>query len=170
MVLERPERRLREQIKNGGPVTLTDPAMTRFIMSIRDAVRLVVDSAAHACGGEVFITKMKAAKIETLARVMIKELAPGFGFPPEQIELKVIGAKPGEKMYEELLNREETRRTLELADYFVVLPAFQNLYRNITYTYPDVVSDTVSQPYQSESQPLMSEMDLAAFLKKTGLT
>jgi len=160
----------REQIKQGGPVTLTDPAMTRFIMSIRDAVRLVVDSAGYACGGEVFITKMKAVQIETLARVMINELAPRFGHRPEQIEVNVIGTKPGEKMYEELLNREETRRTLELADYFVVLPAFKNLYRNITYTYDDIVSDGVTQPYQSDNQPLMSETELAAFLNQAGLT
>jgi len=159
-----------EQIKQGGPVTLTDPAMTRFIMSVSDAVRLVVDSAGYACGGEVFITKMKAVKIETLARVMINELAPRFGHRPEQIEVNVIGTKPGEKMYEELLNREETRRTLELADYFVVLPAFKNLYRNITYTYDDIVSDGVAQPYQSDRQPLMSEPELAAFLNQAGLT
>jgi FlaA1/EpsC-like NDP-sugar epimerase len=159
----------REQIRQGGPLTLTDPAMTRFIMSIGDAVRLVVDSAGYACGGEVFITKMRAVKIETLARVMIRELAPQFRRRPEQIEVQVIGAKPGEKMYEELLNREETRRTLELADYFVVLPAFKNLYRNISYTYPDIVSEAVLQPYQSESQPLMSEAELARFLKQAGL-
>jgi FlaA1/EpsC-like NDP-sugar epimerase len=160
----------REQIRQGGPVTLTDPDMTRFIMSISDAVRLVVDSAGYACGGEVFITKMKAVQIETLARVMINQLAPQFGHRPEKIEVRVIGTKPGEKMYEELLNREETRRTLELADYFVVLPAFQNLYRNITYTYEDIVSDAVPQPYHSDSQPLMSEAELSAFLKKAGLT
>lgn len=159
----------RDQIKNGGPVTLTAPEMTRFIMSIDDAVRLVIDSASLACGGEVFITKMKAIRIEGLARVMIEELAPTFGHRPEHIELKVIGVKPGEKMYEELLNREETRRTIELTDYFVVLPAFKNLYRNIAYTYTDIISDSVSEPYNSNSEPLLSEKDLAAFLKEADL-
>lgn len=159
----------REQIKNGGPVTLTDPSMTRFIMSIADAVRLVIDSASLACGGEVFITKMKAIRIEGLARVMIAELAPIFGHRAEHVELKVTGVKPGEKMYEELLNEEETRRTLELTDYFVVLPAFKNLYRNIAYTYSDIISDSVSDPYNSNNDPRLSEKDLAAFLKKNKL-
>lgn len=159
----------REQIKKGGPVTLTDSEMTRFIMSISDAVRLVIDSASLACGGEVFITKMKAIKIESLARVMIQKLAPIFGDRAEDIELKVIGVKPGEKMYEELLNQEETRRTLELTDYFVVLPAFKNLYRNIEYTYGDIISETVSQPYNSDNDPLLSAEDLAAFLVENQL-
>jgi FlaA1/EpsC-like NDP-sugar epimerase len=158
-----------EQIKRGGPVTLTDPDMTRFIMSIDEAVRLVIDSAFLACGGEVFITKMKAIKIKDLARVMIRELAPLFGFQPEQIVLKTIGAQPGEKMYEELLNGEETRRTLELSDYFVVLPAFKNLYRDIAYTYTDIVSDAVLKPYHSASEPLLSEARLGAFLKENEL-
>ena len=158
-----------KQIKTGGPVTLTDTAMTRFIMSIADAVRLVIDSASLACGGEVFITKMKAIKIEGLARVMIEKLAPTFGHRPEDIELKLIGVKPGEKMYEELLNQEETRRTLELTNYFVVLPAFKNLYRNIEYTYRDIISETVSEPYNSDNDPLLSEEDLAAFLVENQL-
>jgi len=143
--------------------------MTRFIMSIADAVRLVIDSASLACGGEVFITKMKAIKIEGLARVMIEKLAPIFGHRPEDIELKLIGVKPGEKMYEELLNQEETRRTLELTNYFVVLPAFKNLYRNIEYTYRDIISETVSEPYNSDNDPLLSKADLAAFLKENQL-
>lgn len=159
----------REQIKRGGPVTLTDPEMTRFIMSIGDAVRLVIDSAAYACGGEVFITKMRAIRIKDLARVMIAQLAPLHGHRPEQIELKEIGVKPGEKMYEELLNQEETRRTLELADYYVVLPAFKNLYRNIDYSYNDIVSNSVSKPYLSNGEPLLAENDIAAFLEEAAL-
>jgi FlaA1/EpsC-like NDP-sugar epimerase len=159
----------REQIKKGGPVTLTDPEMTRFIMSIGDAVRLVIDSAAFACGGEVFITKMKAIRIKDLARIMIARLAPAYGYRPGQIELKEIGVKPGEKMYEELLNQEETRRTLELADYYVVLPAFKNLYHNIDYTYSDIVSDSVSKPYHSNSEPLLTESEIVVFLEEARL-
>jgi FlaA1/EpsC-like NDP-sugar epimerase len=143
--------------------------MTRFIMTVADAVRLVVDSALQACGGEVFITKMRAINIEDLARVMIDALAPQFGHSPADVEVTVSGVKPGEKMYEELLNREETRRTLELGDYFVVLPAFKNLYRNIDYTYADVVADTVTKPYHSDSEPPLSKQDLAVFLRDAGL-
>ena len=58
--------------------------MTRFIMSIRDAVELVIDSVHHACGGEIFVTKMPVIKISDLAEVMIEELSPSFGYKPRE--------------------------------------------------------------------------------------
>jgi len=159
----------REQIKKGGPVTLTDPDMTRFIMSIKQAVQLVIDSAALACGGEVFVTKMPVIKIKDLAEVMIQELAPKYGFRPEDIQIKIIGSKPGEKLYEELMSLEETRRTIELADYFVVKPAFTSLYRNIDYSYPDIISETVEKPYNSANEKPLTQEELRDFLYKNNL-
>ena len=88
----------REQILKGGPLTLTDPAMTRFIMSIQDAVQMVIDSALLACGGEVFVTKMDSILIKDLAEVMIRELSGVHGFELDDIEILVIGTKPGEKI------------------------------------------------------------------------
>ena len=113
-----------DQIRSGGPVTLTDPEMTRFIMSIEEAVQLVIDSGLLCKGGEVFVTKMPAIRIQDLAEVMVENLAPVYGHEAKDIEIKIIGHQPGEKLYEELLNMEETRRSWELARYFVVLPAF----------------------------------------------
>ena len=136
----------REQIRRGGPVTLTDPAMTRFIMSLEEAIRLVIESACHALGGEVFITKMPAIRIKDLAEVMIEELAPRYESSAENIEIKIIGSKPGEKMYEELMNEEEIRRAWELEQYFVVLPAYGSIYRKIDYRYSNVISKTVTKP------------------------
>lgn len=157
------------QIKRGGPVTLTDSGMTRFIMSIQEAVRLVIDSAYMASGGEVFVTKMPVIKITDLAEVMIQELAPLYGHETEEIGIEIIGFKPGEKLYEELMNEEETRRAWELERYFVVLPAFARLYRNITYHYPDMVTETVPKPYNSESEKPISKKQLAKFLRTNNL-
>ncbi len=159
----------REQIARGGPVTLTDPRMTRFIMSIRDAVRLVVDSAMLALGGEVFITKMPVIRVEDLARVMIEELAPSRGYDPTDIQIEVIGMKPGEKLYEELMSQEETRRAVELERYFVVLPAFRCLYRNLVYDYPERVSETVTNPYHSGNEIPLGRAELSHFLKRNRL-
>jgi FlaA1/EpsC-like NDP-sugar epimerase len=159
----------REQIRKGGPVTLTDPDMTRFVMSIAEAVRLVADSACMARGGEVFITKMPVIRIVDLAQVMIEELAPSFGFDPDQIGIQTIGAKPGEKMYEELMNDEETRRSLELPLYFVVLPAWKGLYKKMDYTYTDIVSDTVTNPYNSRNEAPLSKDQLRLFLLENDL-
>jgi FlaA1/EpsC-like NDP-sugar epimerase len=154
----------RNQISKGGPVTLTDPSMTRFIMSIQDAARLVIDSAMHANGGEVLITKMPVIRIKDLAEVMIRELAPLYDIDPEKIDLKIIGTKPGEKMYEELMSMEETRRAWELERYFVVLPAFLNLYRSVDYAYDDLVSRQVSNPYHSGNEKALSQEDISNFL------
>ncbi|MBK8047784.1 MAG: polysaccharide biosynthesis protein [Anaerolineales bacterium] len=154
----------RRQIAAGGPITLTDPNMTRFIMTLADAVRLVMESTFLARGGEVFVTKMPVVRIADLAWVMRETLAPQFGFTPEQIEICVIGPKPGEKMYEELMNDEETRRTVELPDYFVVLPALRAVQDTTEYTYADVLRDRVDRPYNSSSEAWMTREELRSYL------
>ena len=159
----------REQIRNGGPITLTDPDMTRFIMSITEAVQLVIDSAAFARGGEVFVTKMPVIRIEDLADVMIEELAAVYGHNPEDLSINVIGTKPGEKMYEELMNNEETRRAWELERYFVVLPAFTSPYRNVVHRYQDLRSKIVTNPYHSGNEKPLAKDQLRVFLKQNYL-
>jgi FlaA1/EpsC-like NDP-sugar epimerase len=159
----------REQISNGGPVTLTDPEMTRFIMSIRDATRLVIDSAAIAKGGEVFVTKMPVIRIHDLAHVMIEELAQQYGRDPDSIDIRLIGSKPGEKLYEELMNEEETRRTVELDLYFAVLPAFRCLYRDIEYSYSNILSKEIQKPYNSANEPVLSRDEVRKFLVENRL-
>jgi FlaA1/EpsC-like NDP-sugar epimerase len=158
-----------DQIRQGGPVTLTDPEMTRFIMSIEEAVRLVIESGRRCRGGEVFVTKMPSIRIQDLAEVMIAELAPAFGYTAKDIEIRIIGHQPGEKLYEELLNLEETRRSWELRRYFVVLPAFREIYRNINFEYPDITSKEVTQAYHSGIEPPLSKIQLATFLKDNNL-
>ena len=157
------------QIAKGGPVTLTDPRMTRFVMSIDESVRLVLDSAILARGGEVFITKMPVIHISDLARAMIEELALHYKYDPGQIEITEIGTKPGEKLYEELMSHEETRRAVELDRYFAVLPAFRGIYHDIDYDYPDLVSLEVTNPYVSADVAPLSALELRQFLKKNSL-
>ena len=159
----------RNQIRQGGPVTVTDPQMTRFIMSIEAAVQLIIEAAELCRGGEVFVTKMPAIRIRDLADVMIQELAPAFGHRPQDIQIKIIGHKPGEKMYEELMNMEETRRSWELSRYFVILPAFADIYREIVFDYPDIKSKQVTSAYQSAEENPLSKAKLAEFLKKHNL-
>lgn len=153
-----------KQIEKGGPVTLTDVGMTRFVMNIEAAARLVIDSAAIARGGEVFITKMPVIRISDLAEVMIQELAPFYGHEPDQIRITEIGVKPGEKLYEELMSMEETRRAVELDQYFSVLPAFRGLYQDITYDYKNLISEDVNDPYVSEQEAPLDKEQLKEFL------
>ena len=153
----------RNQISNGGPVTLTDKNMTRFVMSAEEAVELVLNSVMEAKGGEVFITKMPVMKIEDLAIAMIEELAPN------EIEVTEIGSKPGEKLYEELMSDEETRRTIELDKFFSVLPAFRGIYSDIDYNYSTIVSELVEDPYVSEQQTSLTVEEVKDFLRNNKL-
>jgi len=152
------------QIARGGPVTLTHRDMTRFVMSIEDAVRLVIDSATLARGGEVFVTKMPVVRVKDLARAMIAELAPGYGKTPEDVEIVEIGAKAGEKLYEELMSQEEMRRAVDLRRYFSILPAFRGIYHEISYDYGDLVSDRVLNPYVSANEAPLSVLQIRQML------
>ena len=112
-----------QQIKAGGPITLTDPAMTRFIMSPHEAVRLLIESGDVGKPGEVLITKMPAVRMADLAEVMVAKYASRFGRRAQDISIITVGARTGEKWHEELMNEEETRRTSERGSYYVVHPA-----------------------------------------------
>lgn len=159
----------RRQIALGGPVTLTDSSMTRFIMTLQEAVQLVTESVFLARGGEVFVTKMPVARIADLAAVMIEELAPQFDYTPEDIKINIIGSKAGEKYYEELMNDEEVRRSVELQRYYAVTPAFKSTQRDIDYVYPDMLSDgPPSSPYNSNTAIAMSKEELRTYMHQHG--
>ncbi|MFA4915062.1 MAG: polysaccharide biosynthesis protein [Syntrophales bacterium] len=99
------------QILAGEPLTITDPNMTRFMMSIDDAVDLVVYAFKNGNPGDVFVQKAPAATIETLARAL-KKLFKG------ENEIRIIGTRHGEKLYETLLTREEMARAENMGDYY----------------------------------------------------
>jgi len=111
-----------EQIKRGGPVTMTDPGMTRFIMNIHQSVGLILKAAFLAEGEEIFILKMPSLKIGDLAEVMIEKYAPVFGHKPEDIKVQTIGLRPGEKYYEELMTAMEASNAKEKDGMFVIYP------------------------------------------------
>lgn len=159
----------RKQIENLGPLTLTSKEMTRFILSVEQAVQLVVDSSKIAKGGEVFITKMPVIRIPDLAEVMVQVLAPTYGHSISSIETVEIGAKPGEKIYEELMNEEESRRSVELPSYFSVLPAFKGLYNSIDYNYENISSIKVDKPYISRDEEPLSQKEIFQLLTENNL-
>ncbi len=159
----------KQQIKNGGPITLTDPEMTRFVMTVEESVRLVIDSAQQAQGGEVFITKMPVLRISDLAKVMINLLAEHYEHKANDIEINIIGSKPGEKLYEELMSDEETRRAVELEQYFSVLPAFRGFHKDVQYNYDDIVNEVVDDPYVSSEAKMMTQDDIKNFLLSNNL-
>jgi FlaA1/EpsC-like NDP-sugar epimerase len=100
---------------------------------------------------------------------MIQELAPQYGHKPSNIPIEIIGTKPGEKMYEELMNIEETRRSWELQRYFVVLPAYGCIYQKKEYKYDGILKEFVSNPYNSSTETPLSKHQLIEFLKTNNL-
>jgi len=110
------------QILEKRKVTVTDPAMSRFMMSITEAVSLVLKAAEYAVGGDVFVLKMPVVNIKDLAEVVIEETCKKYDLPREEIKIEYIGLRPGEKMYEELMTKEEGERAEELEEMFRIYP------------------------------------------------
>jgi len=113
----------KEQIGKGGPVTITDTDMSRFVMSIPKAVALVLKAAEMAQGGEIFIFKMPALRVSDLAEAMIEELASQYGYDPKAIKVEISGKRAGEKIYEELLTEDEAINSRETEDMFIISQA-----------------------------------------------
>ena len=115
----------------------------------------------------MFVTRMPVVRIIDLAQVLIEIVAPLYYRKPSQIEIRCIGPRPGEKLYEELTTEEELRRTLDLDELYAVLPAFRNIYDRISYDYAN--SRAVAKAYNSSSEPAMSRGVLRNFLLQPGV-
>jgi UDP-glucose 4-epimerase len=102
-----------KQIQEGKPLTLTDPSMTRFLMSLEESVDLVLYAFEHARPGDIFVQKAPACTIEVLARALVELLR-------SDSEIRVIGTRHGEKLYESLVSREEMARADDLGGYYRV--------------------------------------------------
>ena len=110
-----------EQILTGRPITITDPAMTRFMMTLEDAVELVMYAFQHGANGDIFVQKAPAATLAVLAQAMREVLGrPGH-------EVREIGTRHGEKLHETLLSREECAAAADLVDYYRIPPDARDL-------------------------------------------
>ena len=106
-----------EQMMNGEPITITDPEMTRFMMTLDDAINLAVYAFTHAHNGDLFVQKAPAARLDTLAtalREIFAEINPKY----EETEFKIIGTRHGEKLYETLVTREEMAKAIDMGDFY----------------------------------------------------
>ena len=126
-----------DQIKLGNPLTLTDPNMTRFMMTLEDAVDLVLFAFEHGQQGDLFVQKSPAATIEVLAKALLE-------LYDSNSEIKVIGTRHGEKLYETLVNREDMVKAEDMGNYYRI-PADN---RDLNYA-----------QYFSEGEPDVSKYD-----------
>ncbi len=140
------------QIAAGGPVTLTDAEMTRYFLTLDDAVRTIVAALVAGQRGEIFIPKAPAARIETLARVLIGD---------RPIRVETIGIRPGEKLHETLVADDEAYRTIERDGYYVIRPALPEL--------GGAPSKPALRRAYTSDQRLMDAAQLADLLARNGL-
>jgi FlaA1/EpsC-like NDP-sugar epimerase len=147
-----------EQIRQKKPITITDPDMTRFMMSISNTIDLVFKATVLAKGGEIFILKMPVVKMGDLIDVAIEFYAQKYGYKKETIKKTIIGPRPGEKKYEELLTESETRKVFETEDMLIIPPQIE--FPDMKYEpsdYPNAHISTFNRYTSREIQPLSKE-------------
>lgn len=147
-----------EQLKAGKPITITDPEMTRFMMTIEDAVDLVVYAFNHGENGDIFIQKAPAATIDVLAKALMELYRI-------EVPVKVIGTRHGEKLYETLVNREEMVKAQDMGDYYRI-PADT---RDLNYaSFFSEGKDNISgiEEYHSHNTSRLDKEDMKKLLMK----
>ena len=147
-----------KQIKEGNPLTVTDPNMTRFLMSLDDAVDLVLYAFSNARQGDIFVQKAPASTILDLA-VAVKELLQADN------EIKVIGTRHGEKLYETLLTREELAKAEDMGDYYRILPDDRDLNYGKYFTEGEEVISRI-EDYNSHNTQRLSVPEIKEKLLK----
>ena len=136
-----------EQIKAGNPITITEPSMTRFVMSLEEAVELVVFAFQNAESGDIMVQKAPSCTIEVLAQA-VKEL-----FHSEE-EIKVIGIRHGEKMYETLLTNEECANAIDMGEFYRVPCDKRDLNYDKYFKEGDVERNTLTEFNSSNTELL----------------
>lgn len=142
-----------DQIRNGGPVTITTPDMTRFLLSLDQAVDLIFAAMHNGQPGETYIPRVPSANVVDVAKVLIAE---------RPIDVKTIGIRPGEKIHEILVSEEEIYRTVVRGEYLVILPALAELR-------PDHELTAVLDREYSSAHQLMTRDELRTLLDANGL-
>ncbi len=148
-----------EQMRAGLPMTVTDPDMTRFMMTLADAVDLVLYAFEHGNNGDLFVQKAPAATVHTLALTLARML----GHPEHAIN--VIGTRHGEKLYEVLLSREEMASAEDMGDYYRIPPDLRDLnYAKFVEQGEEKISR--SEDYNSHNTQRLDTQGMEALLLK----
>lgn len=146
-------------LQNGKPLTITDPTMTRFIMTLSDSVDLVLKAMTEGIGGEVFVRKMPAHTIQDLVDVMTESK------PEAKKQVRITGIRPGEKIHELLMNDIESVRAVDLGEYYVILPQIEIPAIQKAYATHKRVG---RNRYGSDTTHRLSKTELHAILKSEG--
>jgi len=153
--------RIENQIKQGGPITLTDKKMKRFFMTKNQSVELILKAAEYAQGGETFVLKMPLILLNDLFDVMKEVIAPNYDLSPSKIKTKIIGIRPGEKITEYLLTDFELEHVLETTDFFIIPSMFES---SISKKYRNAKKPKNIKNYFENLKPI-SKLEIKKMLK-----
>lgn len=158
----------KKQIANGNPLTITDPDMTRFIMDIPKAIKLILKAAEIARGGEIFILKMPVIQISDLAEAMAEELSSSDCMIRKKVEVQTIGRRAGEKLYEELMTESEAVNAYENDEFIVVIPSNIGPEEKERSMYEGLIR-AVPRTYSSKNERLLRKNEIRSMLKELNL-
>lgn len=142
-----------DQMKSGKPITITDPEMTRFMMTLDDAVDLVLYAFEHGHNGDLFVQKAPAATLSTLAEAL-KELYGKVNPEYGNTEVKTIGTRHGEKLYETLVTREEMAKAIDMGDYFRIPCDTRDLNYDKFFTQGNTAMDSIEDYHSHNTRRL----------------
>ena len=150
----------KKQIRMNGTVTVTEPDMTRFVMSIPQAVNLVLRAASRMRGHEIFVLKMPSVRLGALVKTAITYYAPLFGKKASEIRIRTIGRRDGEKMHERLLANHERAFVSETEDMYILTPHQKVFSDAYTGTYSAKPLKAGTKDFFSEFAPRLSDSEL----------
>ena len=145
-----------EQIREGKPITITEPTMTRFVMSLEEAVDLVIFAFEHGDNGDILVQKAPACTIETLAKAVCELFSP-------KTEIKIIGVRHGEKLYETLLTNEECANAVDMGNFYRVPADNRGLNYDKYFNDGDIKRAKLSE-FNSNNTQLMNVEEVKAKL------
>lgn len=147
-----------EQIKQKKPITITDPDMTRFVMSVSSTVGLVFKTTIMAKGGEVFILKMPVIKLGDLTEVVIEKYSEKYGYKKKDIKKKIVGSRAGEKIFEELMTEIEAKMAFETEDMLIIPPQLEIPNINFKVSdYRNAVHSKLKRYISKDVEPISKE-------------
>lgn len=156
----------RKQIKDSSCITITDPDMTRFMMTLNEAVKLIMTVAEIAHGGEAFVLKMPVVKLNDLAEVIIEESCENSDLSQFDVTIKNIGLRAGERKFEELMTAEESEFAYDLGDMYAVI---SSTYASEMEKHYEKNKRALIGSYNSSFIMPISKEDVRSLLKEDGL-
>src|SRR3712207_1069271 len=155
----------KKQILENKKITVTDPDMSRFMMSLSQAVKLMMKSCEVSRGGEVFVLKMPVVNLGDLAEVVIEETCKKYSLNHKEIKTEIIGFRAGERIYEELMTKEESHYAKDLGDMYAV---FSTTYGVRNSEYYDQFKSCEIGNYSSEGKDLIHKEKVRELLLNEG--